>query len=114
MSSSEEAWSEVAEHLRTLGSVVMDRAGDGAEDEGSAESVPSNDEFKEAVRVIGERAGAAFGSLTESIRDPEVRAEAEETTSAFLRAVGVSFSELGSQLSNLASGVQATEEPADE
>lgn len=112
MSSSEEAWSEVAEHLRTLGSVVVDRAG--AEGEGSAESVPSNDEFKEAVRVIGERAGAAFGSLTESIRDPEVRAEAEETTSAFLRAVGVSFSELGSQLSDLASGVQAAEEPGDE
>ena len=114
MSSSEEAWTEVAEHLRTLGSVVMARASDDATDEGRAASVPSDDEFKEAVRVIGERASAAFGSLAESIHDPDIRAETKETKSAILHALSVSFSELGGQLSDLANGVQVTEESADE
>ena len=94
--------------------MVVARASDDAGDEVGAASVPTDDEFKEAVRVIGERASAAFGSLAESIHNPDIRAETNETKSAILHALSVSFSELGGQLSDLANGDQVIEESADE
>ena len=109
MSSSEDAWIEVSKHLRTLGSMALAPVGDIGDDERVSDSVPSDDEFKEAVRVIGERASAAFGSLTESIQDPDIRAETKETASAILRALSVSFSELATRLSYLDSRVTITE-----
>lgn len=102
MSATEEAWGAVAEHLKTLGSLVIDRGTRPAEVEDGAEDVPTDDDVREAVRVISDRASATLRGLTESIADAEVRAEAELTTSAFLTAVGVSFSELGGQLADLA------------
>jgi hypothetical protein len=104
MSSTEEAWGAVADHLRTLGSLVVDRtvAAPDEVDDAVSGPMPTDDEFREAIRVISDRASATLRGLTDSIADPEVRAEAELTTSAFLNAVGVSFSELGSQLADLA------------
>ena len=114
MSSTEEAWSAVAEHLRTLGSLVMDRSTSAPDGDDAADRVPTDDEFKEAVRVISDRASATLAALTESIRDREVRAEAELTTSVFLNAVGVSFSELRSQLADLAFRTDDESDPASE
>lgn len=104
MSSTEDAWGAVAEHLRTLGSLVVERtvAGPAEADGVPPGPVPTDDEVRQAVRVISDRASATLRGLTESIADAEVRAEAELTTSAFLNAVGVSFSELGMQLADLA------------
>lgn len=121
MSSTEEAWGEVAEHLRTLGTMLVERTAEGVDVSEPSDAVPSNDEVREAVRVISDRASATLAALTEGIRDPEVRTEAELTTSAFLTAVGVSFSELGAQLTDLATrsgsdrdvASQGTWEPAD-
>ena len=104
MSLSEDAWSEVAKHLRTLGSMALAPVGDVGDDARGSDSAPSDDELKEAVRVIGQRASATFGSLTESIHGPDIRAETKETTSAILRALSVSFSEIASQLSYQESG----------
>jgi hypothetical protein len=87
---------------------------DDAKDEGGAASGPTDDEFKEAIRVIGERASAVFGSLADSINNPDVRAETKETKSAIFHALSVSFTELGGQLSDLANGDQVIEESADE
>lgn len=109
MSSTEEAWGAVAEHLRTLGSLVLQRNPSTADRDDAVGRVPTDDEFKEAVRVISDRASATLRGLTDGINDPEVRAEAELTTSAFLNAVGVSFSELGGQLADLAA--RTTDEP---
>lgn len=110
----EDAWGEVARHLRTLGSGLMARADEAGEDEGCSDPVPSDDELKDAVRVVGERASTAFGSLVDRIREPEFRAEAEETASALLRAVGASLNELGSQIVDSAGGIKTTDPSSDE
>ena len=105
----EDAWGEVARHLRALGSGLMARTDEPGGDERSSGSGPSDDEFKDAVRVVGERASTAFGSLVDRIREPEFRAEAEETASALLRAVGASLREVGSQVADSAGGIRTTD-----
>lgn len=114
MSLSDDAWSEVASHLGTLSSMALARVSDVGDDDRGSESVPSDDDFKEAVRVIGERASAAFGSLAESIHDPDIRAETKQVASAIRRALTVSFSELATRYSQPASGTSTADRPAGE
>ncbi|MGI9641328.1 MAG: hypothetical protein ACR2N9_00950 [Acidimicrobiia bacterium] len=97
MSQSREAWAEVAEQLNALGSTLKDHY---AAQEGATESgVATHDEVKEALKTLGDAATAALGTIGEAMKDPTVKEEIRATAGSFVNAMGVSMSELGSDIS---------------
>ena len=97
MSQSDEAWSEVGEQLRTLGSMFKSHY-QNHEGEISVDVV-SDDEVKEALRTLGDSVKTAFASIGDAIADREIRTEARQTAGSFFDALGATFSELGSDIS---------------
>jgi hypothetical protein len=97
MSQSDETWNDVGEQFKKLGSMLKYhyRAQEGEE----GGEVASEDEVKDAVRAVGESIKAAFATVGEVVRDPEVRDEARETVASFFDALGVTFSELADDIS---------------
>ena len=97
MGQSDEAWNDVVEQVKKLGSMFAHhyRAQEG---EGGAEPA-SNDEVKDALLTLGESINAAFATVGDAIKDPEVQEEARQTAGAFFAALGRTFSELGDDIS---------------
>lgn len=97
MNQSQDAWVEVGEHLKTLGSKLKYhyQAQQGQERPEPA----SREEVKDALKTLSESVTAAFGTIGDAVTDPEVAAEARETAGLFLEALGASFSELGADVS---------------
>ncbi len=99
MSQSDEAWSEVVEQVKKLGSMFAHHYQ--AQEGQTGAEVVSNDEVKDALLTIGESMKAAFGTVGDAIKDPDVQDEARQTAASFFDALGVTFSELGDDISNL-------------
>jgi hypothetical protein len=97
MGQSEEAWIDVGEHFKSLGS--MFKVHYLAQDEGDPIEVVTDDEVKEALRTLGESLKAAFATVGDTIADPEIRDEARQTASSFFDALGATFSDLGQDIS---------------
>jgi hypothetical protein len=97
MSQSDEAWSDVGEQLRTLGSMFKSHY-QNHEGEISVDVV-SDDEVKEALRTLGDSVKTAFASISDAIADQEIRTEARQTAGSFFDALGATFSELGTDIS---------------
>jgi hypothetical protein len=104
MSQTDDAWTDVADQLRSLGTTVKSRY-DALAGVSSTESV-SDDEVRDALSVLGKSLSAAIGAVGVSFRDPEVTSEVKETAASFFGALGVSFSEI-------AAGIAAHRDPGD-
>ena len=96
MSQTDDAWTDVAEQLRSLGSTVKSHY-DAQASLPSTESV-SDDEVRDALSVLGKSLSAAIGAVGDAFRDPEVTSEVKETASSFFGALGVSFSEIAAAI----------------
>jgi uncharacterized protein with GYD domain len=97
MGQSEEAWNEVGEHFKSLGSIF--KVHYLAQGEGDPMELVADDEVKEALRTLGVSLKAAFATVGETIADPEIRDEARQTASSFFDALGATFSDLGQDIS---------------
>jgi hypothetical protein len=97
MSQSDQAWSKVAEQLGTVGSMVKYHYH--AQESDARPEPASQEEVKDALRILGESTLAALGTVGDALKDPEVKVEVRETAGLFLDALGLSVSELGADLS---------------
>jgi hypothetical protein len=97
MGQSDEAWNDVGEQLKALG--MMFKSHYQAYEGEDITEVVSEDEVKDALRTLGESAKAAFGTIGDAFTDPEIREEARQTAGSFFDALGVTFSELGADIS---------------
>lgn len=102
MNQSQDAWVEVGEHLKSLGSKLKShyQAQQGQERPEPA----SREEVRDALKTLGESVTAAFGTIGDAVTDPDVTAEARQTAGLFLEALGASFSELGADVSKRGEG----------
>jgi hypothetical protein len=97
MGQSDDAWSDVGERLKTLGSMFKSHY---QNHEGEIPvDVVSDDEVKEALRTLGDSVKTAFASIGDAFADQEIRAEARHTAGSFFDALGATFSELGADIS---------------
>ena len=97
MGQSEEAWNEVGEQFKSLGS--MCKVHYLAQEDGDTSEVVSDDEVKDALRTLGESLKAAFATVGDAVADPEIRDEARQTAGSFFDALGATFSDLGHDIS---------------
>lgn len=97
MGQSDEAWNDAVEQLKTLGSMFTYHYQAQKGEEGAA--VASEDEVKDALRTLGASIKAAFATVGDAFKDPEVQAEARQTAGSFFDALGATFSELGDDIS---------------
>jgi uncharacterized protein with GYD domain len=97
MGQSEEAWNEVGEHFKSLGSIF--KVHYLAQGEGDPMELVADDEVKEALRTLGVSLKAVFATVGDTIADPEIRDETRQTASSFLDALGATFSDLGQDIS---------------
>lgn len=97
MVQSEEAWNEVGEQFKSLGS--MFKVHYLAQQNGDRIDVLSDDEVKDALRILGESLKAAFATVGDAFVDPEVRDEARQTAGSVFDALGATFSNLGHDIS---------------
>jgi hypothetical protein len=97
MSQSDQAWSKVAGQLGTVGSLFKYHYQ--AQGSDARPEPASQEEVKDALRVLGESAVAALGTVGDVVKDPEVKVEVREAAGLFLDALGLSISELGADLS---------------
>jgi predicted HAD superfamily phosphohydrolase len=97
MSQSEEAWNDVGEQFRKLGSMFKHHYEAQEHDEGT--EVVSEGEVRDAVRTLGESIRTAYVTVGDAIKDPEVQEEARQTAGSLFDALGATFSELGDDIS---------------
>ncbi|MFV1971150.1 MAG: hypothetical protein ACC683_09135 [Acidimicrobiia bacterium] len=98
MSQSEEAWNDVGEQFKKLGSTLKYhyQAQEGVEET----EVVSEDEIKDALRTLGESIKRAFATVGDAVKDPEVKEEVRQTAGSLFDALGATFSELADDISN--------------
>ena len=97
MGQSDDAWHDVGEQLKTLGSMFKSHY---QNHEGDIRvEVVSDDKVKEALRTLGEGVKTAFASIGDALADQEIRTEARQTAGSFFDALGATFSELGADIS---------------
>jgi hypothetical protein len=112
MGQSDEAWSDVGEQFKTLGSMFKDHY---QNHEGEIRvDVVSDEEFKEALHTLGDSVMTAFASIGDAFADQEIRAEARQTVGSFFDALGATFSELGTDISKKADQEFPDPPPSDE
>ena len=97
LSQSREAWAALGDEFADIGrrfrehyEQVSDTAATGTEE--------SQESLDRAVRAVRQAIDGTAHAIGESLRDPKIREETEQAGSAFLRAVGVTLSELGKTL----------------
>ena len=96
MSQVDDAWNDVGEQFKRLGSLFKEHY----DDYGVDEAVEVTDEaLEEAMRSLGEGIKAAVGAVGDSIKDPELAGEMRDTAGSLFTALVVTFSELGTQVS---------------
>ena len=97
MGQSDDAWSDVGEQLKTLGSMFKNHY---QNHEGEIRvEVVSDDKVKEALHTLGDSVKTTFASIGDAFADQEIRAEARQTASSFFDALGATLSELGAEIS---------------
>ena len=62
------------------------------------EDGPAEEDVRQAFTTIGTAAQSLVDSISESMRDPEVRDQLKEATSTFFSAIGKTLSQLGDEL----------------
>lgn len=62
------------------------------------EDGPAEEDVRQAFTTIGTAAQSLVDSISESMRDPEVRDQVKEATSTFFSAIGKTLSQLGDEL----------------
>ena len=96
MSQLDDAWNDVGEQFRKLGSVFKEHY----EDRGVEDAVEVSDEaFEDAMRSVGEGLRAAVGAVGDSINDPELAGDVRDAAGSLFTALGATFSEIGVQIS---------------
>lgn len=100
MSNTDDAWSEVAVQLRTLGATIKNHYDEQADLDPDGSVSP--DEVKDALSTLGESLSIAFDAVGAAFRDPEVTKEVKDTAASFFDALGVSLSEIGAGMSSSA------------
>jgi hypothetical protein len=112
MGQSDEAWNDVGEQFKTLGSMFKDHY-QKHEGEIRVEAV-SDDEVKEALRTLGDSVKTAFASVGDAFADQEIRTEARQTAGSFFDALGATFSELAADISKHPNQESPDQPPSDE
>lgn len=97
MDQSDEAWNDVVEQVKKLGS--MFRYHYQAQEDAEGAEAASEDEVKAALLTLGDSIKAAFATVGDAIKDPEVQEEARQTAGLFFDALGATFSKLGDDIS---------------
>ena len=108
MGQSEEAWNEVGEQFKSLGSMLKVHY-QTYEGEDITEVV-SDDEVKDALHTLGENVKAALASIGDAFADAEIRDEARQTAGTFFDALGATFSDLGHDISKQAESEDSSSE----
>lgn len=96
MSQMDEAWSDVGERFKRLGSMYKEhyKAHEGDPDR---ETV-TDEEVAEALRQLGASIRTAFEAAGDTIADPALKEEARGTASSFFSALGTTFNEFSAQI----------------
>ncbi|MFO7699105.1 MAG: hypothetical protein R6W79_00665 [Acidimicrobiia bacterium] len=96
MSQMDEAWSDVGERFKRLGSMYKEhyKAHEGDPDR----ETPTDEEVAEALRQLGTSIRTAFEAAGDTIADPDLKEEARGTASSFFNALGTTFNELAAQI----------------
>ena len=81
MGTTDEAWNEVGEQFKSLGSSLKRLYESAAESK--PEEPPSDAELKEALRTIGDGITHAFSAISDAVSDPDIRQETRQTASSF-------------------------------
>jgi hypothetical protein len=102
MSQTDEAWSEVAEQLRALGTTIKNHYD--AQAGHMPEDAVSQEEVKDALKTLGDSLTTAVGAAGVAFRDPEVTKEVKETAASFFGALGATFSEMGAGIAATRTG----------
>jgi hypothetical protein len=110
MSRSDEAWTEVGDQFKKLGSTFKRLYETGDVDQ-QAEP-PSDDEVKDALRTLGESVSHAFATVGGAFNDPEVKEESRQAAGLFFDALGATFSGLGDDISSRSETEQRPSPPA--
>ena len=97
MSQSDEAWNEVGEQFKKLGSTFKHHYQ--AHDDSQKSVVPSDSDVKDALATLGESVKQAFGAVGDTLSDPEIKEETRQTAGMFFDALGTTFSEFGDDIS---------------
>ena len=97
MSQTDEAWTDVGEQLKKLGSALKQHY-EAQESDETAEPV-SQDDVKQAIRTLGNSIKASLGAVGDAATDPDLHDVARQTVGSFFEAIGVTFSEVGSEIS---------------
>jgi len=112
MGQSDEAWNDVVEQVKRLGSLFRYHYQAQEGEEGA--EVASKDEVKDALLTLGESINAAFAAVGDAVKDPEVQEEARQTAGAFFAALGRTFSDLGDEISKRREGADSPSAPSAE
>ena len=96
MSQMDEAWSDVGERFKRLGSMYKEhyKAHEGDPERETA----TDEEVAEALRQLGSSIRTAFEAAGDTIADPDLKEEARGTASSFFNALGTTFNELSAQI----------------
>ena len=94
MSGSDESWSEVGDQFKKLGSIFRRHY----EERGASEVEEAGGDVEAAVSSAVESIKQAFGAVSDSVTDPEMKEEARQTAGSFLEALGATFSDLGKEI----------------
>ncbi len=110
MSQSDEAWNDVGEQFKKLGSMFKHHYEAQERDEGT--EVVSEGEVRDAVRSLGESIRTAFATVGDAVTDPEVQEEARQTAASLFDALGATFSELGDDISKWRERGESSDPPS--
>ena len=97
MGHSDETWNDVGEQFRKLGTILKHHYQ--TQEPPDVVGAASDDEVKEAVRVLGETVKAVIATVGDAVADPGVRDEARETAAVFFGALGATFADLADDIS---------------
>jgi hypothetical protein len=112
MGQPDDAWSDVGEQFKTLGSMFKDHY---QSHEGEIRvDVVSDDEVKEALRTLGDSVKTAFASIGDALADQEIRTEARQTAGSFFDALGATFAELGADIAKQRDQDSPDQPPSDD
>lgn len=97
MRQSDEAWRDVGDQFKQLGS--MFKRNYDMHENPTGPRTPSDDEVKEALRTLGEGVRQAFSTVGDAFNDPEIKDESKQAIGLFFDALSATFSDLGADFS---------------
>ncbi len=92
MSTTKEAWEQVGETWRDLGSHLRDDYRKLGEDQ-AREAREDEDKLHEAARQLTDHVGQALGSMREMVKEPETKQSMERVIGAMSAAISATFND---------------------